>query len=133
MCLLLKVSKFRCSGACSIQTHMESLYFVVQGTHENKIRGLISEPTFPSIVPSCLVQKSWLYRTVASCLEVVRPYYVVITTTPTSAHSLVQVPHKMWYGHGHGRTCPIGCYRPVLGSKERSQRELILFVYLLCR
>ena len=33
-------------------------------------------------------------RTVASSLEVVRPYGVVITTTPTSAHSLVQVPHK---------------------------------------
>ena len=35
-----------------------------------------------------------LNRTVASSLEVVRPYCVVITTTPTSAHSLVQVPHK---------------------------------------
>ena len=35
-----------------------------------------------------------LLRTVASSLEVVRPYCVVITTTPTSAHSLVQVPHK---------------------------------------
>ena len=35
-----------------------------------------------------------VYRTVASSLEVVRPYCVVITTTPTSAHSLVQVPHK---------------------------------------
>ena len=33
-------------------------------------------------------------RTVASSLEVVRPYCIVITTTPTSAHSLVQVPHK---------------------------------------
>ena len=33
-------------------------------------------------------------RTVASSLEVVRPYCVVITTTPTFAHSLVQVPHK---------------------------------------
>ena len=33
-------------------------------------------------------------RTVASSLEVVRPYCLVITTTPTSAHSLVQVTHK---------------------------------------
>ena len=33
-------------------------------------------------------------RTVASSLEVVRPYCVVITTTPTFAHSLVQVLHK---------------------------------------
>ena len=36
-----------------------------------------------------------VYVAVASSLEVVRPYCVVITTTPTtSAHSLVQVPHK---------------------------------------
>ena len=34
------------------------------------------------------------YRTVASSLEVVRPYCIVITTTPTFAHSLVQVSHK---------------------------------------
>ena len=36
-----------------------------------------------------------IVRTVASSLEVVRPYWVVITTTPTFAHSLVQVPHKI--------------------------------------
>ena len=36
-------------------------------------------------------------RTVASSLE---PYCVVITTTPTFAYSLVQVPNKMWYSHG---------------------------------
>ena len=35
-----------------------------------------------------------IVRTVASSLEVVQPYWVVITTTPTFAHSLVQVPHK---------------------------------------
>ena len=35
-----------------------------------------------------------LARTVASSLKVVRPYCVVITTTPTFAHSIVQVPHK---------------------------------------
>ena len=35
-----------------------------------------------------------IVRTVASSLEVVRPYYVVITTTPTFAYSQVQVPHK---------------------------------------
>ena len=45
-----KVSKFRCSGACSIQTHMEqglSLCpdFVVQGTHENKLTMKISQIT----------------------------------------------------------------------------------------
>ena len=33
-------------------------------------------------------------RTVASSLEVVRPYCIVLTTTPTFTHSLVQVPHK---------------------------------------
>ena len=38
--------------------------------------------------------RSAQHRTVASSLTVVRPYCVVITTTPTSAHSLVQVPHK---------------------------------------
>ena len=31
-------------------------------------------------------------RTVASSLEVVRPYCVVVTTTPTFTYSLVQVP-----------------------------------------
>ena len=50
MCLLFKVSKFRCSGACSIQTHVEqglSLCpdFVVQGTHENKLTMKISQIT----------------------------------------------------------------------------------------
>ena len=31
---------------------------------------------------------------IASSLKVVRPYYVVITATPTITHSLVRVPHK---------------------------------------
>ena len=57
------------------------------------------------------VQVRGMDRTVASSLEVVRPYCVVITTTPTFAYSLVRVPHIIvWYGHG--RTCPIGCYGP---------------------
>ena len=34
----------------------------------------------------------YIYRAVASSLEVVRPYCVVITTTPTFAYALVQVP-----------------------------------------
>ena len=60
-------------------------------------------------VPHALCLRTAAYfRTVASSLEVVRPYCVVITTTPTFTYSLVQVPHK------YGRTCPIGCYRPVL-------------------
>ena len=33
-------------------------------------------------------------RTVASSLEVVRPYCVVLRTTPTFAYSLVKFPHK---------------------------------------
>ena len=52
------VSKFRCSGACSIQTHMEqglSLCpdFVVQGTHENKLTMKISQITACVFVVMC--------------------------------------------------------------------------------
>ena len=47
-----------------------------------------------SPLESRLVHAWVLTRTVASSLEVVRPYCVVIITTPTFAYSLVQVPHK---------------------------------------
>ena len=58
-------------------------------------------------------------RTVASSLEVVRPYCIVITTTPTFAHSSSSFP-LMWYGHG--RTCPIGCYGPGGGGGGGGER-----------
>ena len=38
-----------------------------------------------------LLSRVYIVRTVA---RVVRPYYVVITTTPTSAYFLVKVHHK---------------------------------------
>ena len=43
-----------------------------------------------------------LVGSIQDSLEVVRPHCIVITTTPTFAYSLVQVPHKilMWYSHG---------------------------------
>ena len=50
--------------------------------------------SFDTILDVVRAGKYETIRTLASSLEVVRPYCVVITTTPTFAHSIVQVPHK---------------------------------------
>ena len=50
---------------------------------------LLSVYTFSIVLLNKL--SIYMHRTVACSLEVVQPYYVVITTTPTF---VVQVPHK---------------------------------------
>ena len=51
-------------------------------------------PLFPCSPVQSPVHSPVHSRTVASSLEVVRPYCVVITTTPIFVHSIVQLPHK---------------------------------------
>ena len=69
-----------------------------------------------AVAYSCYGKKvTGLY--VASSLEVVRQYCVVIITTPTFAYSLVQGPNKC------GCTCPIGCYGPEPLMRPVSRRH----------
>ena len=53
--------------------------------------------------------------TYQAVLEVVWPHCIVITTTPTFAHSLV---------HNSGTAMAVGCYGPVCGDRALEKREL---------